>query len=351
MAGGMEAQNHFGPWGMFDAQALAGDGNAAIGADLDRRANAPNIRPPRATRGWAQNRALRLLGQFPGVLRDHAQFPMELVGVVMEPQSVDVGVGGFEFGNVFTGEIGWQPSLPVLVLALDFTFGLGGWGIKEANVVKLEGRAQLGQCLGILREKDGVIIDVDLQRSAVAQESGGQEIEVGQEQFALIEFGADEHAAAIIEHIEHGKVERAAGEPAMGRSIQLPEFADLGALPAPHRGVRAFGHRRMRIPILDGPAADLGPVELEGVQAQGFRGCKAVRTRRGASQAFYEQRGHWLRPGGGVVATGSSRDPQARLLACAGAQVIGEEPMKAATRQAKLFGGFAGRPRAQPEGS
>ena len=130
----------------------------------------------------------------------------------------------------------------------------------------------------------------------------------------------------------------------MGRSIQLPEFADLGALPAPHWGVRAFRHRRMRIPIGDGPAADLSPVELEGVQAQGFRGSKAVRTRRRASQAFYEQRHDRLRPGGGMVATGSSRDPQARLLARTGAEVVGEEPMKAATRQAELFGGFAGRP-------
>ena len=213
MAGGMEAQNHFGPWRMFDAEALAGDGNAAIGTDLDRRAKAPNIGPPRATRGWAQNRPLLFPGQFPGVLRDHAQFPMEFVGVVMEPQSVDVGVGAFQLGQEFTGEIGWEPSLPVLVLALDFAFGLGGWGIKEANVVKLERRAQLGQRVRILREKDGVIIDVDLQRSAVAQESGGQEIEVGQEPFALIEFGADEHAAAIVEHIEHGELDRGVWKP------------------------------------------------------------------------------------------------------------------------------------------
>ena len=216
MAGGMEAQNHFGPWGMFDAETLAADGNAAVGADLDQRADAPNIRPPRATRGWAQKRPLLFLGQFPGAVRDHAQFPMDFVGVVMEAQRVDVGVGRFDLGNVFTGEIGWEAALPVLVLALDFAFGLGGWGIKEANVIKLERRAQLGQRVRILRAKDGVIIDVDLQRPAVAQESGGQEIEVGQQEFALIEFGADEHAAAIVEHIEPGKVERAAGDPAMG---------------------------------------------------------------------------------------------------------------------------------------
>jgi hypothetical protein len=170
-----------------------------------------------------------------------------------------------------------------------------------------------------------VIIDVDLQRSSVAQESGGEEIEVGQEEFSTIEFGSDEHAAAIVEHIEHGKVQRASGEPAMGRSVQLPEFADLGALPATHRGVGAFGWSRMRATIYDRPAADLGAVELEGVQSQGFGGGKAVRARRGASQPLFEEVGDRLGPSGGVIATRGSRDPQTLLLARAGAEVIGGE--------------------------
>jgi hypothetical protein len=38
-----------------------------------------------------------------------------------------------------------------------------------------------------------VIIDVDLQGPSVGQERGGEEIQVGEQQFALIEFGADEH--------------------------------------------------------------------------------------------------------------------------------------------------------------
>jgi len=72
----------------------------------------------------------------------------------------------------------------------------------------------------------------------------------------------------------------------MGRSVQLPQFADLGALPAADRGVRALGRRGMRITILDRPAADLGPVELAGMQAQGFRSGEAVGARRRASQAM-----------------------------------------------------------------
>lgn len=51
MAGRMEAEDYFGARGAFNTEALGTDGNAAIGADPDRRAEAPNIRPPGATRG------------------------------------------------------------------------------------------------------------------------------------------------------------------------------------------------------------------------------------------------------------------------------------------------------------
>ena len=50
---------------------------------------------------------------------------------------------------------------------------------------------------------------------------------MGAQEFSLIEFGADKSAAAIVEQVEHGKVQRAVGEPAMRRSVQLPELADL----------------------------------------------------------------------------------------------------------------------------
>ena len=207
MAGGMEAEDYLGARGPFDAQALGADRHAAVGADLECRADTPNIRPPRAARGGAQDRALFLLGELPGLFRGHAQFAMGFVGVAMESQSVDVGVGDFDLGNLFAGEIGREPALPELVFALDFALGLRGWSIKEADVVELERPSELGQRVGILREKDGVIIDVDLQRSAVAQESGGEELQVEQEKLSAIKFGTDEHAGTIVEHIEHGKVQ------------------------------------------------------------------------------------------------------------------------------------------------
>ena len=131
----------------------------------------------------------------------------------------------------------------------------------------------------------------------------------------------------------------------MRRSVQLPELADLGALPATYRGVWAFGRIRMGQAILHGPAADLGTVELEGLQAQGFGGREAVGARRGASQPFFEEVGDRLGPAGGMVATGGAWKPRIGFLACAGPEVIGGERIKAAECHAELcrrFGGCQG---------
>ena len=74
MAGGMETEDYLGARGAFDAQALSADRHAAVGADLEGCAETPNIRPPRAARGGAQDGALFLLGEFPGLFRGHTQF-------------------------------------------------------------------------------------------------------------------------------------------------------------------------------------------------------------------------------------------------------------------------------------
>ena len=136
----------------------------------------------------------------------------------------------------------------------------------------------------------------------------------------------------------------------MGGSVQLPEFADLGALPSAHRSVKALRGSRMGAAILHGPAADLGAVEFEGVQAQGFRGGEAVGARRGASQTFSEEIGDRLRPGGGVVASRGSRHPYRLLLACARKKVIGGERIKTTAGQAKLLGRLGSSQGVPPEG-
>jgi len=201
---------------------------------------------------------------------------MDFMPVAVVSEIVDMAVGNFQIGDLFARKVGREPFLPKLMFPLDFTFGLGSRSIEETNVIELERPAQLSQRLRGLREKDAVIIHVELQRPAVGQESCWQEIEVGQEQFSVIKFGADEKAAAVIEQVEHRKVERQLRKPPMGRGVQLPEFADLRALPAPHGRVRTLGWRRMGVTILDCPTANLGPIELERVEAQGIGSDKAI---------------------------------------------------------------------------
>ena len=85
MAGGMETQDYFGAWRTLDAEALLPDGNSAIGADPQSGPEAPNIGPPGALGGWAQDGPFLSLCDLPGPLRGHLELTVSFVGVVMEP--------------------------------------------------------------------------------------------------------------------------------------------------------------------------------------------------------------------------------------------------------------------------
>ena len=274
---------------------------------------------------------------------------MNFMGVVMRPQDVEVPVGDFDFGDFFTGEVGREAALPELVGAFDFAFGLRRGGIAQADVVELERPAQLGQRVRIVREKEAVIIDVKLQWAAVRQKSGGQKIKVGKQEFALVELGAGEKAAAVIQPIEHGEGDFGLREPAVRRGVELPEFADLRALPAAHRGQNFFGRDGMGQMVGERPAADLGAVQFEVMQAQGFGSGEAVRTRRRAGQTFFEQVKDGLRPRGGMVAPGSAGRPEGWLFLGARGIASGGENVEAAGRKAALRGGLDGTQRVLAE--
>ena len=303
VAGGMAAKDHLGFGWFFNAQSLRADGHATIAADLDGRAHAPHLIPPRAAGRGAEHGTLFLLGLVPGAGRGLAQFAMDFAGVAMGPQGVDGWVGDIDFGDFFTGKAGRQAPLPVWVGPFDFAFGLGGGSIAETDVVKLERPAQLGEGIRVMGEKETVVIDIDLQGAAVGQERGGQEVEVGPQEFPLVKLRAGEEAAANIEQIEHGEGDPGVKKPPVRRGVELPEFADLSAL----------------------PAADLGAVEFEGVQAERLGSRKAVRTGRRAGQAFLEQVQDGLWPSGG-------------------------QRVKAAGRETKLLGGLVGSERVLPKG-
>ena len=264
---------------MFESNALCADGNTSVGSDFQRGPKAPNIRPPGASRGWSQDGTLLLFSNVPRPLGREFEFAVRLPGIAMEAQGLDVRVGLFHVGDALAGEIGGQALLPELVFAFDFALGLRSWSVKETNVVEGQGRAELGQSVRRLGEEHGVIIDIELEGAAVGQEGGGEEIQIGEQELTIVEFGADEKTAAIIQHVEHGEVEGAAWEPVVGGGIELPEFADLRALPAADGSQGLAGGGAVGMAIMQRPVADLGAVELEAVEAQGLRGDEAVGAR------------------------------------------------------------------------
>ena len=100
--------------------------------------------------------------------------------------------------------------------------------------------------------------------------------------------------------------------------------------------------------VFDGPAADLGAVEREVVEAAGFKGDEVVGTGRGAGEAFLQQSKDGGGPGLGVVAAGSAGRPAGHLLLGAG-RVVGRGPcIEPAAGESKFGGGLGGGQRVLP---
>lgn len=227
------AEDSFGTWSRVHAQELGADGHAAVHADPEVGAQAPDKGPPRAVGHGLQSGAFFFERKVPGLLGFHFEFAVDFMLVTMEAQGLDMRIGLVEVGDIFAGEVSGQSFLPEEVGAFDFAFGLRGGGIAEGDAVEEKSPAQLGKRVWGMGEEEAVEIDIDFQGHSKFEEGGGQKIKVSQEVFGLVDFGAGEDAAAIIEHIDHGKGSGAAREPVMGRGVQLPEFADAAALPAP----------------------------------------------------------------------------------------------------------------------
>ena len=78
---------------LLDAQALCGDGDAAIVPDAGLRAYAPDVGPPRAARGGAQNGSVFLAGEIPCGLRGGADLAVLFLGVVGKRSVLKLTVG------------------------------------------------------------------------------------------------------------------------------------------------------------------------------------------------------------------------------------------------------------------
>lgn len=82
----MEAAGDRGAARALDTKALRADGNALIRADFGLGAQAPDVGPPGALWGGAQDRAIFLQSKVPCGLRGGTQFAMDLFCVVMVAQ-------------------------------------------------------------------------------------------------------------------------------------------------------------------------------------------------------------------------------------------------------------------------
>ena len=196
---GVGAADDFGTGRPVDGQALGTDGDATIVADLNRSALTPDIGPPGTARIGTQEGALFLQGPLPGGVGGGGNLAMFFVGVTMEAQLVEQGIGGIEGGDVFGGKKGGQTPLPVAMGALDFAFGLRRGRVAQGDAVKMQGGPELGKSLGRAGEEKGMIIDVESHGQAVRGEGPGEQIKVTQEIFVRVKPGGGNDAAVIVD--------------------------------------------------------------------------------------------------------------------------------------------------------
>ena len=185
-------------------------------------------------------------------------------------------IGGFEGFDLLGGKIGWEAILPELMLPFDFAFGLRGGRVAESDAIKSERLSQSSERIGRAAKKQAVIIDIKQERQAVGTEGLRQEIEVGQEVFLLVELGAGEEPAAIIEHIEHGPKPAGTRKIPVRRGVQLPQLANPTALPAANGGDGLLRTSGLGESVLDGPAAHLSTIQFEVAQTQDLAGDETV---------------------------------------------------------------------------
>ncbi len=167
---GVCAPGDEGSRGLFDAQALGANGDAAVGNDAGLGALAENVGPPGALCCGTQDGAALCYCKVSGDPGRGSDFTVDFLAVAVVAQGVDQGVGLGEGGDVFGGKDRGEAVLPVAVGAFDFAFGLWCGGVAQGDLVEAEGGAELGEGLVGAGEEEGVVVDIECQRQAKALE-------------------------------------------------------------------------------------------------------------------------------------------------------------------------------------
>jgi hypothetical protein len=212
--------------------------------------------------------------------------------------------------------------LPVVVAAFDFAFGLGRWGVAKLDAVKVEGRPELGESVGVVGVEEGVVVHIQGQGQAVGLEDAGKEVEVGQEGFAGVEACAGVEAGGVVEDFQQDLFVGTAWQPGVRGGIVLPESPVIAGLPA-FDGFRSGFVTGVGGELMgDGPAADAGAVGFEVEPAMGFTGGGAVGGRGLGGEQFGDQGGDFSGPVRLVIAARQTGRPGLGVALSAGEQVV-----------------------------
>src|SRR5581483_3692151 len=90
--------------GRLQGQALRANSDFAVTADGDAGALAENVRPPGATRSWAQSPTAFFLGQVPGGVRCRTNLAVLFHLIMMLAQLIQETVAGRDLRDVLRGK-------------------------------------------------------------------------------------------------------------------------------------------------------------------------------------------------------------------------------------------------------
>ena len=324
-------------WGR-KSLALESNGNFAVIADAYAGALAPDVGPPRAGGSGPQHGAFFGEGLLPCGVRGDGQLAVDFVLIGVGEELVEQVVGPVQFENAVGHQQRGQSFLPVVVAALDLAFGLGRGGVAQGHAVEVQRGTELGEGIRVVGEEEGMVVHIEGQRQAVGEEDAGEEVEVGQEGFAVVEASPEVVAGGVVEEIEQDLLVRTVRQPRVRAGVVLPEGAQIAGLPA-FDGLGGFFVAGVRGQLVfQCPAADAGAVGLKAQAAVEFAGGGAVGGRGFGGEKFGQQSDDIGGPVRVMVAAGGAWSPGVGLAASAGAQVVEAQSIETARADAQ-FGG------------
>ncbi len=141
-------------------------------------------------------------------------------------------------------------------------------------------------------KEEGVVVHIQDQGHLLGQENAGEEIEMSQEGFPVIEARAGVVTGGVIQDVEQDLFVRVARQPGVGAGVVLPEGATVAGLPAFDGFGGGFETSVRGQTVLNGPASHTGPVGFEIQAAVKFAGGGAVGGRRLGGEQFGQQGQH-----------------------------------------------------------